>query len=408
MSVSDSVNFGVVIHRAFKPLWADDRFLKMYKFESLQQLLGNASLLTLIEPQSHADAVNNYYRLMSGEVAPAVRRSISSDRLGNCFAILTVEHFVEFDGEPALQITIIDISASERRTQKLRDSRSKYRNLILSSHQGIVIHRNFVPLLVNDAYAQLVHAKSAQEVLSWPSLMRIIPEESHAEAFSKYHSVIKGERFGAHSIVETHCVDGSIKMFELYENAVDWDGEPAVLVVYHDITEKHHLQQQLAYQASHDDLTGCLNRQALAAYVMQFQQQALPMSCLMIDIDNFKAVNDNHGHAVGDQVIAKVAATLLEQFSDHGKISRWGGEEFLVVLPNCREAQATELAEQLRHEIEQQLYPSDQGDFSVSLSIGLSTNDRSIPFDFEQQVRLADLQLYVAKHSGKNRVCIHH
>jgi len=165
-------------------------------------------------------------------------------------------------------------------------------------------------------------------------------------------------------------------------------------------------RRRLENAAAIDAMTGLLNRKAFEFVFEQAKsevprkQQALSM--VLIDIDLFKLINDNHGHLAGDAVIRGVAATIKAAVRDDDVISRWGGEEFLLLLKDCPLEQALAVAEKLRHAIAGQRYCFDGKQVSVSASIGVAecAAQESLAGFFAR----ADAALYRAKDGGRNRV----
>ena len=160
---------------------------------------------------------------------------------------------------------------------------------------------------------------------------------------------------------------------------------------------------ELQLLATRDTLTQCLNRRALfdrfEAEMTSADRYGHELSCVMLDIDHFKLVNDNHGHSVGDQVLAKVAEVLRESVRKSDIICRYGGEEFVVILPHTDLANAGVAAEKFRKNIES----TQAGGIFVTSSFGVSA--LSLGADTEQQmIDQADQALYAAKHAGRNRV----
>lgn len=166
--------------------------------------------------------------------------------------------------------------------------------------------------------------------------------------------------------------------------------------------------RQLELLATRDPLTGCLNRRSfLTDYKALFnraQQEGSALSVLMIDIDHFKRVNDNHGHVVGDEVIKTVASALQQRFAGHSSVARYGGEEFIVALPGVDIAQGYSYAEALRAFIsgmpESGPFPVD----SLTVSIGIAELTNEVA-DQVALISQADQALYQAKQTGRNRVC---
>lgn len=126
-------------------------------------------------------------------------------------------------------------------------------------------------------------------------------------------------------------------------------------------------------------------------------------SLIMIDIDFFKKINDTYGHLVGDNVLASLSKLFKDFIGGKGLISRWGGEEFLILLPYTNKKEATEIAEKLRKEVEENEFYFGDNILNITISIGISSfpEDGS---DYYQLVNVADEMLYRAKQTGRNKV----
>lgn len=164
------------------------------------------------------------------------------------------------------------------------------------------------------------------------------------------------------------------------------------------------LRDKLRTQSLRDPLTGLYNRRymedALERYVSLAERTGAPTSVVMIDLDHFKALNDRHGHAKGDAVLRDVAAQLVGGLRPSDVVCRYGGEELLVILPNCNLEDACLRAEVLRARVEGL---SDAHDAQISASFGIA----SIPetsTSHADLVPMADAALYAAKQQGRNRV----
>ena len=165
------------------------------------------------------------------------------------------------------------------------------------------------------------------------------------------------------------------------------------------------MNQELKKLSSRDALTELYNRRKLDDFLQQeldrTKRYQLEFSVIIIDIDNFKEVNDNYGHNVGDQILVKFSQLLAANIRDADKLGRWGGEEFLIIAPETELESAFQLAEKLRKIIAE--YNFDQIE-SLTASFGAAeyNNDQSI----YQLINRADMALYKAKENGKNNVCL--
>lgn len=161
--------------------------------------------------------------------------------------------------------------------------------------------------------------------------------------------------------------------------------------------------QRLTAQAQTDMLTGTANRRGLMRHLTDVHSRAQQGNhgyvVLMVDIDHFKAINDQHGHAQGDQVLKRVAQSLRDGLRVGDVVARWGGEEFCVLLPRIRLAEAHALAERMALQIATGDLPR------VTVSIGVAEAQVQVE-DAESVVRRADAALYLAKEAGRNRVVL--
>ena len=171
-----------------------------------------------------------------------------------------------------------------------------------------------------------------------------------------------------------------------------------------DITALKIAQERLRQEVNTDKLTGLLNRHAADFILNQPVRESLSsnttFSVIMSDVDHFKRINDDFGHAAGDAVLKEVAAVMKTAVRGGDYCIRWGGEEFLIVLPGCAAEIASALAERIRKEVAAQ----DHGEVGrVTMSFGVAQWDKSEPVD--ALIHRADRALYDAKHTGRNRVC---
>ena len=166
--------------------------------------------------------------------------------------------------------------------------------------------------------------------------------------------------------------------------------------------------EQIRQLATHDDLTGLLNRRAMLDRMQLEQRRSLrsgsPLLIAQLDIDHFKVVNDTHGHAAGDLVLQSFADTVRRNVRDTDVLARWGGEEFVLLLCDTPAADAVALMERLRQAVQAMQVPVPQGGgpITVTVSIGLARHTPADPL--AGTLERADQALYAAKAGGRNRV----
>lgn len=188
----------------------------------------------------------------------------------------------------------------------------------------------------------------------------------------------------------------------------DADGQPRLIVgVHSDISERKRAERRLAFRASHDLLTRLPNRHSFWGTLKRVHASALRSNrayCIaMLDLDLFKAVNDEYGHRAGDQVLHGFAALLRQVIREADWTARWGGEEFIVLMPDTTLAQARQSMERLRGVLAASALPAGEQLIHITLSIGIAEY-RLEDKRPDSVITRADSGLYQAKRLGRNRV----
>jgi two-component system cell cycle response regulator len=166
--------------------------------------------------------------------------------------------------------------------------------------------------------------------------------------------------------------------------------------------------EQLYEQATRDSLTGLWNRiaavQILDREIARAARNHSAMAVIMADLDRFKSVNDTHGHLAGDAVLREAARRMSSVLRKYDSIGRYGGEEFLIVVPECHFADSLAVAERVREAVSGQPFPVGDEEYPVSCSFGLAWSDGLDDTDANWLLRQADTALYAAKRKGRNCV----
>lgn len=165
--------------------------------------------------------------------------------------------------------------------------------------------------------------------------------------------------------------------------------------------------EQLEHVCRTDYLTTLHNRRHMEEHLRMLsaagRRHAFPLALLLVDVDHFKRINDDHGHQVGDEVLRELACRLRRTTRTEDGLGRWGGEEFLVLLPYTGNEAAQVLGERLRVAVSEQPVATTAGRIAVTVSVGGAV---AVGTEGEDLLRLADLQLYAAKAAGRDRVLV--
>jgi diguanylate cyclase (GGDEF)-like protein len=167
-------------------------------------------------------------------------------------------------------------------------------------------------------------------------------------------------------------------------------------------------QQHLEYQTQVDSLTGLYNRRAFEKKVHEEFERSKryhsPLSLLILDIDNFKTINDTYGHHGGDAALVKISETFREKTRQSDFPARYGGEEFVLILPETDEENAILVAGKVHDAIRSCAFGTSTRSFTLTVSIGVSSSSARYYSDWREMLNDADRALYIAKNTGKDRV----
>jgi diguanylate cyclase (GGDEF)-like protein len=168
------------------------------------------------------------------------------------------------------------------------------------------------------------------------------------------------------------------------------------------------LQQSLRFAATHDFLTNLLNRsEILAALEKEYSRsgrEGKPATLIMADIDHFKRINDSLGHAAGDEVLKEVARRLKADLRPYDVVGRYGGEEFLVILPGCDLTIGARRADEVRNLVTKDPIVTPSGTTSATVSMGVTVTSPARDHSVADLLHEADVSMYAAKKNGRNRV----
>jgi len=294
----------------------------------------------------------------------------------------------------------------------LRESEAKIRSVLNQSLVGIVVIEDGRFTYANPKYCE-IFGYTADEVLALPPLSMVVEADQALVA----ENIRKREAGEVDQVLFSFRglrKDGGVVDIELHGNVIEAGNKRVLVSAVMDVSERNRaerevqaLQETLREQSTHDALTGLYNRryleEVLERELVRAEREQYPLSMIMGDLDHFKAVNDRCGHQAGDEIL-RVFGHLLRQHARGSDICcRYGGEEFLLVLPGMSEASAVERAEQLCVAMAAAPVRCGSGSIAVTVSFGVSTCPRDGRTG-DELIAAADAALYAAKAAGRNRV----
>lgn len=321
-----------------------------------------------------------------------------------------------------LRVTQLQETKNELKKQALalQQSEERYRTLIEQTPEAILVHRQGTIIYANPAVIKLFGAPDASVLLATQTADLIHPDNRAAQA-ARMKSIINQEAIPPATESRFLKFDGTVIDVQVQGKAITYDGEPAIQVSIHDITERKKLENEIRQLAFYDDLTHLPNRRLLddrLRQVLSSSKRHGGFSALMfLDLDNFKALNDRHGHALGDTLLVDAATRLRTCVREMDTVARFGGDEFVVLIPELGNTQsdsrtkAMGIAEKIRATLSEPYAlattPLDGAVFNithqctVSLGVLIFSSDTS-PVD--DLLKWADAAMYQAKDEGRNRV----
>lgn len=182
------------------------------------------------------------------------------------------------------------------------------------------------------------------------------------------------------------------------------------VIIFHEYTKEKELMERLEWIAARDGLTGIYNRQSFDQIahkeIERHKRYGGNLSMIMVDLDHFKKINDTYGHAAGDLALKTVVVTFSKMIRQTDNLARFGGEEFVILLPETSVEAATNLAERLRKALELTVIECDGAVYSVRASFGISGVESGEDIDLEKLYRTADRALYRSKSMGGNTISV--
>lgn len=301
---------------------------------------------------------------------------------------------------------------NERTLRALRESEAKFHGLVEQSLVGIAIILEGRFSHANPKLASIL-GYSVDE-LSHLKLLDVVVEHERALVAEHMRKGLAGETRKAPCAYLVHRKDGTQADIEIACSLMHVGGKPALIVVMTDISERvqaeaavQRLNARLQEMATQDALTGLFNRRyledAFERELIRAERHHCPVGVIMGDLDHFKAVNDTYGHQAGDSVLREFGRLLRLHARGSDICCRYGGEEFLLILPGMAEDKACERAEELRAAVAATPVTAGASTIRVTASFGVASFPRH-GRTRDELMAAADNALYAAKESGRNRV----
>ncbi|MDQ7989953.1 MAG: diguanylate cyclase [Candidatus Dactylopiibacterium sp.] len=263
-------------------------------------------------------------------------------------------------------------------------------------------------VLVNDAFLNY-HQRRREDVLHNTVPLQLGPQESNELSLVEDERVLAGAEVTKEEHTLRRATGEEVFRIVTKRPSTYVDGDPVVVGIDYQITRWRVAERELQRLAREDGLTGLANRRHFSTEAARAITRAgryhEALSVIMFDLDHFKLINDRWGHNSGDEVLRETVRRCQECLRATDLFARWGGEEFIVLLPHTPLGEASQVAERLRASLAERPVPTAQGEIPVTLSGGVAQWREGNTLD--QLVSASDTALYAAKQGGRNRIVTH-
>lgn len=299
--------------------------------------------------------------------------------------------------------TARDVSDLVRYAAELERSEERYRLLFENATEPIGVAQDGRIVFFNKAVIDAT-GYAADEIRAMPFVNLIHPDD-RAMVMERHVRRLKGEDFSANYVLRTLRKDGEIRHMNLSGVSIVWDGRPATLNFFADITARVNAEAELEFQAYHDPLTGLPNRALFAdrlnLALARARRHQEPIAVLYADLDHLKRVNDTLGHTIGDLLLKQAAQRFRSLVREEDTVARFGGDEFVILLGRVKDGTvAARVADKLVARMNE---PMEVGGhiLRVTTSVGVSSWPADGD-DAETLLKNADNALYQSKEQGRN------
>lgn len=313
------------------------------------------------------------------------------------------------DLDAGVVFTVLDISARKRIERELEAARQQLELALAGGDLGTYKARiPGGPVEADGRYLAMLGYRPGELELDWDSWLEMVHPDDRAVVEKRGEPVLQGDVDTFEAEYRMRHRQGQWVWVMDRARAYDRDSGTGAFTVagtHVDITRRREAEGRVIYLVEHDALTGLLNRRGLMRSIeticSQAERAGRPFALALLDLDHFKEVNDAYGHSVGDVVLRDVGGALHEEVRSADWVGRWGGEEFIIVMPESTEATAMATVERVRAHVGSREITTNGFSIRITLSAGLAVFQ---PGEDTPQavIERADAAMYLAKQRGRN------
>ncbi len=413
MKLADAVHEAIVIHRDHIILYANARAASLRGVRQ-EDLIGRP-ITDLVHPDFRNDVLDYTRKRLRGEAIPDSYEVQLLDRSGDGIWVEAAGALIEYMGESAVLATAFDIRHQKTMEDALESGQEQAHVTLESIAEGVITADDNGRIdYMNSAAAELTGASPVDSVgkrlTEIVTLVDEIDRKSLGDPIQRCLSERKRINLGRRALLLSKGSDDECSV-DLTASPVRRGGEiTGAVVILHDVTELRGMTRQISYQASHDPLTGLVNRREferrLEDTLAAAQASETSHVLCYLDLDRFKVINDTCGHIAGDNVLREVAGLIKDKVRDSDSVARIGGDEFGMLLIGCPLEKARQISDDVCVAIRDYRFVWRDRIFNVGVSIGLVEMGHESG-NVEDVLSAADSACYVAKQQGRGRVHVY-
>ena len=300
----------------------------------------------------------------------------------------------KINNENEILATIRNITESKKLEKKLKYSQKRYKTIFKSAPIGIIIEDDKGKILeVNEKMAEMSGYKK-EELEGENVIDKFVLPKYKNFARENIKKLINGKDLN-HDI-ETPTKKGEEKNYHLKETNITLpNGNKGIISMHLDITKKKKKEKEIEYLSYRDQLTELYNRRFLEEEIERLDtKRQLPISIIMADVNGLKIINDTYGHSKGDELLIRTGEILINSIRKEDLLARWGGDEFVILLPQTKKKKAQKIVKRIKHTKKK----LNNGNIPVSIGLGIATKNKAKE-DIDEIIEKADDNMYKNKLS---------
>jgi diguanylate cyclase (GGDEF)-like protein/PAS domain S-box-containing protein len=399
---------GIIVHRDCTPLFANQKWADIFGYNNPEEILELNSILDAFWVQEEHDRIMDYKMLrMSGNEAPDIYECRGKRKDDSLFWFESYVTTIDWQGEKAIQIAIIDITDRKQVEEELQ---KLSRAVEYSSSSVYITDLKGKIEYINPKFTE-VTGFSKEEAIGKSTSILQSGETSDVVYADMWKTIsLGGEWKGEfHNRKKNGCIYRARNSISGVRNN---EGHITHYVaIQEDVSFEYELTEQLNYQASHDTLTGLVNRREFERradrLLATVQENKDNHALCFMDLDQFKVVNDTCGHAAGDELLRQLSSVLEEIVRHRDTLARLGGDEFGILMEHCSIDAAHRVTTSIHKAIQGYQFSWEGRSFKIGVSMGLVPITEST-LNLTELLKQADGACYMAKEKGRNRIHVYH